>query len=140
MATSGGDDPVFARFRKRVAREPEQVVRYWRGGAPLWVSSDHQPADADVPPCPACGAPRHFEFQVSSRTGHAYLLVCHFPTLSPSGYQRQRAKFRQNVANKQLSFSALGNLATSMAKPPHSHQPLPVSENYKRACVPRRCQ
>ena len=64
MATSSGDDPVFARFRKRVAREPEQVVRYWRGGAPLWVSSEHQPAERDVPDCTACGARRHFEFQV----------------------------------------------------------------------------
>ncbi|XP_037076921.1 programmed cell death protein 2-like [Pollicipes pollicipes] len=63
MASSGGDDPVFTRFRKRVAREPEQVVRYWRGGAPLWVSSRRVPAAADVPAC-RCGAARQFEFQV----------------------------------------------------------------------------
>ncbi|KAF0288279.1 Programmed cell death protein 2 [Amphibalanus amphitrite] len=63
MASSSGDDPVFARFRKRVAREPEQVIRYWRGGAPLWVSKDHQPAETDIPDC-SCGAKRHFEFQI----------------------------------------------------------------------------
>lgn len=63
MASGGSDDPAFARFRKRVSREPEQVARYWRGGAPLWVSSRHVPAAGDVPAC-RCGAPRHFEFQI----------------------------------------------------------------------------
>lgn len=40
-----------------------QVVRYSRGGSPLWVSSQHTPSGQDVPPCP-CGAQRTFEFQV----------------------------------------------------------------------------
>lgn len=40
-----------------------QVVRYSRGGSPLWVSSQHIPSGQDVPPC-FCGAQRTFEFQV----------------------------------------------------------------------------
>lgn len=39
-----------------------KVVRYDRGGEPLWVSSSNKPVD--VPPCPACGQQRQFEFQV----------------------------------------------------------------------------
>lgn len=40
-----------------------QVVRYSRGGSPLWISSQHIPSAQDVSPC-ACGASRTFEFQV----------------------------------------------------------------------------
>lgn len=57
------DNKVFQRFKKRIAPEPHQVVRYSRGGSPLWVSSHHVPTDPDIPPC-TCGAKRTFEFQV----------------------------------------------------------------------------
>lgn len=57
------DNKVFQRFKKRIAPEPHQVVRYSRGGSPLWVSSQHIPSDQDIPPC-TCGAKRTFEFQV----------------------------------------------------------------------------
>ncbi|XP_072321469.1 programmed cell death protein 2 [Eucyclogobius newberryi] len=53
---------VFQRFKKRIAPEPHQVVRYHRGGLPLWVSAKHVPSD-EVPPC-SCGSKRVFEFQV----------------------------------------------------------------------------
>lgn len=39
-----------------------QVIRYDRGGEPLWVSLENKPQD--IPPCPACGEAREFEFQV----------------------------------------------------------------------------
>ena len=39
-----------------------QVLRYQRGGAPLLVSDEDM--SSDIPAC-KCGAPRHFEFQVS---------------------------------------------------------------------------
>jgi len=55
-------DEVFAEFRERIDREPEQIVRYQQGGTPLWVSKDCVPTD--IPPCAACGAERRFEFQV----------------------------------------------------------------------------
>ncbi|XP_056134893.1 programmed cell death protein 2 isoform X2 [Lampris incognitus] len=57
------DNKIFQRFKKRIAAEPHQVLRYSRGGSPLWVLSQHIPSDQDVPPC-TCGAKRIFEFQV----------------------------------------------------------------------------
>lgn len=80
------DNKVFQQFKKKIASEPHQVnkiqvykmsqmsvhlmlfcdiqvLRYSRGGSPLWVSSQHVPSDNDIPPC-TCGAPRGFEFQV----------------------------------------------------------------------------
>ncbi|XP_059179842.1 programmed cell death protein 2 [Centropristis striata] len=57
------DNKVFQRFKKRIAPEPHQVVRYSREGSPLWVSSQHIPSDQDIPPC-ICGTKRTFEFQV----------------------------------------------------------------------------
>ncbi|CAN9506961.1 unnamed protein product [Ophioblennius macclurei] len=57
------DNKLFQRFKKKIAPEPHQVVRYSRGGSPLWVSSQHIPLDEDIPAC-ICGAKRNFEFQV----------------------------------------------------------------------------
>ncbi|XP_029946749.1 programmed cell death protein 2 isoform X1 [Salarias fasciatus] len=57
------DNEMFQRFKKKIAPEPHQVVRYSRGGSPLWVSSQHIPSDEDIPAC-TCGAKRSFEFQV----------------------------------------------------------------------------
>ncbi|XP_029000618.1 programmed cell death protein 2 [Betta splendens] len=57
------DNRAFQQFKKRIAPEPHQVVRYSRGGSPLWVSSQHIPSDQDIPPC-SCGGKRIFEFQV----------------------------------------------------------------------------
>ncbi|KAK7913376.1 hypothetical protein WMY93_013587 [Mugilogobius chulae] len=54
---------IFQRFKKRIAPEPHQVVRYSRGGLPLWISAEHIPSDEAVPPC-SCGSKRVFEFQV----------------------------------------------------------------------------
>ncbi|CAL1603920.1 unnamed protein product [Knipowitschia caucasica] len=54
---------VFQRFKERIAPEPEQVVRYNRGGAPLWVSAKSIPTEEDIPAC-SCGSKRIFEFQV----------------------------------------------------------------------------
>ncbi|CBN79864.1 conserved unknown protein [Ectocarpus siliculosus] len=49
------------RFADRVARSPQQVVRYAYGGEPLWSASD--PPREEIPPC-ACGATRVFEMQL----------------------------------------------------------------------------
>uniref|UniRef100_A0A2L2Y6Z8 Programmed cell death protein 2 n=1 Tax=Parasteatoda tepidariorum TaxID=114398 RepID=A0A2L2Y6Z8_PARTP len=56
-------DKAFNKFQKRVKLEPEQVLRYQKGGVPLWVSSENVPSENDIPNC-SCGAKRHFEFQV----------------------------------------------------------------------------
>lgn len=57
------DNKMFQHFKRKIAPEPYQVVRYSRGGSPLWVSSQHIPSDEDIPSC-NCGAKRIFEFQV----------------------------------------------------------------------------
>ncbi|KAI8486830.1 Programmed cell death protein 2 [Branchiostoma belcheri] len=57
------EDQQFSVFRRRVRKEPEQVLRYDLGGVPLWVSRQHVPSTEDIPDC-TCGAPRQFEFQV----------------------------------------------------------------------------
>ncbi|XP_075453144.1 programmed cell death protein 2 isoform X2 [Ascaphus truei] len=57
------DDMVFNSFKRRIALEPEQVLRYCRGGEPLWISHQNVPAEEEIPNCP-CGAKRIFEFQV----------------------------------------------------------------------------
>ncbi|GLH15709.1 Programmed cell death protein 2 [Gryllus bimaculatus] len=58
------EDKVFVRFRSKVAKFPQQVLRYERGGRPLWLTSDNIPATNDIPPCPYCKAPRQFELQI----------------------------------------------------------------------------
>ena len=59
----------LSRFHLRLRRSgPTQVMRYSRdaGAAPLWPSVTHAPEHTarTVPPCPRCGAPRTFEFQI----------------------------------------------------------------------------
>ncbi|KAK3745516.1 hypothetical protein QZH41_009913 [Actinostola sp. cb2023] len=67
LAMAGKEDVIadkqFRIFKKRIAREPEQILRYNLGGQPLWVSGDHQPSVSDIPKC-LCGADRQFEFQI----------------------------------------------------------------------------
>ncbi|XP_002732353.1 programmed cell death protein 2-like [Saccoglossus kowalevskii] len=57
------NDEQFTVFQKRINHEPEQVLRYNRGGKPLWVSSENIPKDEEIPAC-QCGAKRKFEFQI----------------------------------------------------------------------------
>ncbi|KAK3909387.1 Programmed cell death protein 2 [Frankliniella fusca] len=58
------EDKAFNAFKARVAQNPGQVLRYQRGGKPLWLSEHHIPMEDSIPPCFHCGAKRIFEFQV----------------------------------------------------------------------------
>ncbi|XP_034249089.1 programmed cell death protein 2 [Thrips palmi] len=58
------EDKIFKSFKTRIAYNPGQVLRYQQNGEPLWLSDDHRPSDADIPPCTHCGSPRVFEFQI----------------------------------------------------------------------------
>lgn len=68
------EDRQFCKFSSRIKRNPDQVLRYNRGGEPLWISSHHIPNKDDIPCCEYCGQHRQFEFQVSRESLH-YLLV-----------------------------------------------------------------
>ncbi|XP_073407958.1 programmed cell death protein 2 isoform X1 [Dendrobates tinctorius] len=57
------EDKAFRRFKKRISIEPEQVLRYSKGGEPLWISLQNVPVENDIINCD-CGAKRVFEFQV----------------------------------------------------------------------------
>ncbi|XP_023779633.1 programmed cell death protein 2 [Cyanistes caeruleus] len=58
------EEKIFQMFKKQVAAEPEQIIRYCRGGeGPLWVSGENRPEEKDIPNC-VCGAKRIFEFQI----------------------------------------------------------------------------
>jgi len=56
------EDIACEKFRLRVARASDQVIRYERGGTPLLCTSS--PALGAPPPCHLCKAPRIFELQV----------------------------------------------------------------------------
>ncbi|KFO11601.1 Programmed cell death protein 2, partial [Balearica regulorum gibbericeps] len=58
------EDKIFQMFKEQVAAEPEQIIRYCRGGeGPVWVSGENIPEEKDIPNC-LCGAKRIFEFQI----------------------------------------------------------------------------
>lgn len=58
------EDVAFGKFKKRIALNNDQVLRYNRGGVPLWISSKNTLDDQQVPPCELCQSKRVFEFQV----------------------------------------------------------------------------
>ncbi|KAB5569485.1 hypothetical protein DKX38_003278 [Salix brachista] len=60
------DKKCWASFQQRIARAPEQVLRYCRNASakPLWPMSSGQPSKADIPNCCYCGGPSDFEFQI----------------------------------------------------------------------------
>lgn len=58
------EDVAFGKFKKRIALNNDQVLRYNRGGEPLWISSKNILNDQQVPHCEQCQAKRVFEFQV----------------------------------------------------------------------------
>ncbi|RPB03629.1 hypothetical protein L873DRAFT_1669401 [Choiromyces venosus 120613-1] len=78
------DDDVFQRFADRIANNPEQVLRYERGGTPLFYAVSDEvgkllnPNDEGflhkrIPKCANCGgSTRVFEFQI---TPHAIAVL-----------------------------------------------------------------
>jgi len=56
------EDLVCSKFRSRVSRAPDQVVRHDRGGLPLLCAA--KPDLTPPKPCQLCGANRTFEMQV----------------------------------------------------------------------------
>lgn len=57
-------DAVFSRFMKKISLCPEQILRYCRGGEPLFVSEPPADLARAVLPCGSCGGSRTFELQL----------------------------------------------------------------------------
>lgn len=55
-------DKVFQKFQKRIKHNSEQIIRYKRGGKPLWIAK--YPLPEKIPNCEYCNSPRQFEFQI----------------------------------------------------------------------------
>lgn len=76
VAASGGEgekyekmkarhgDAIFSRFMKMIAVCPQQILRYCRGGEPLFISEPPAHLAAAVMPCSSCGGPRTLELQL----------------------------------------------------------------------------
>lgn len=61
------EDKVFQQFKKIISAEPDQVIRYQRGGEPLWIANVENTVKSQLeglPSCTQCGGPRQFEFQI----------------------------------------------------------------------------
>mmetsp|Transcript_90170 Transcript_90170/g.227012 ORF Transcript_90170/g.227012 Transcript_90170/m.227012 type:complete len:457 (-) Transcript_90170:116-1486(-) len=59
----GEHDPVFSKFNRFAAVNNGHAVRYNFNSKPLWFCGPNQ-MDGAPAPCPHCGEPRVFEFQV----------------------------------------------------------------------------
>lgn len=61
-----GDRRSWATFQERLAKAPEQVLRYHRSAhaKALWPTASGRLSKVDIPKCSYCGGPRCFEFQI----------------------------------------------------------------------------
>nr|XP_057931270.1 programmed cell death protein 2-like isoform X2 [Doryrhamphus excisus] len=57
-------DAAFSRFMKRISPCPQQVLRYCRGGEPLFISEPPANMGKLVTLCGSCGGPRILELQL----------------------------------------------------------------------------
>lgn len=57
-------DASFSRFMKKIAACPQQILRYCRGGEPLFISEPPAQLAAAVTPCSSCRGPRTLELQL----------------------------------------------------------------------------
>lgn len=57
-------DAIFLRFMKKISVCPEQVLRYCRGGKPLFIAEPPANMSEVVSTCGSCGGPRTFELQL----------------------------------------------------------------------------
>lgn len=64
MAAEVSEDKQFTKFKDKTQSYPDQVLRYNKGGDPLWVSESNKPLT--VPCCEFCESERRFEFQVGT--------------------------------------------------------------------------
>ena len=58
------EDKELTKFSKQIKKNPLQVLRYGRGGKPLWMTSANIPKENEIPNCGHCGASCIYEFQI----------------------------------------------------------------------------
>uniref|UniRef100_A0A182QED0 MYND-type domain-containing protein n=1 Tax=Anopheles farauti TaxID=69004 RepID=A0A182QED0_9DIPT len=108
------EDKTFDKFKARIAADPDQVLRYERGGKPLWLSPIVPKA---VPPCVRCNGPRVYEFQIMPQLLNSLnndrldwgTLVCYTCEASCDieGYVEEFI-FRQDVLNTDTARQGVG--------------------------------
>ncbi|CAH3043326.1 unnamed protein product [Pocillopora meandrina] len=114
-------DKQFRKFKKRITREPKQVLRYHQNGEPLWVSDEGKPSEDDIPRCD-CGSERVFEFQIMPQLlnhlqvdsleesvdwGTLVVYTCAQSCGDGSSYQTEFI-WKQNFADTGIPTTALG--------------------------------
>lgn len=57
-------DAIFSRFMKKISLCPQQILRYCRGGKPLFISEPPANLARLVSACGSCGGSRTFELQL----------------------------------------------------------------------------
>lgn len=62
------EDTLFLKFKNRIQSNPDQVIRYERGGSPLYISSLNHAQN--IPKCEECKGDRQFEFQIMPQMLH----------------------------------------------------------------------
>lgn len=60
LTNENTNDSIYQAFMKTIKKDPEQVIRYDRGGTPLLCSKN---SISNIEPC-QCGSERQFEFQI----------------------------------------------------------------------------
>ena len=63
------EDRISHKFKTKIFLEPEQIFRYGKGVAPIWIAGENIPQEKDIPDCP-CGAKRISEFQIMPQLPH----------------------------------------------------------------------
>lgn len=103
-------DKAFSYFKKQISTEPEQILRYDRGGKPLLIAKEPKPLD--IPLCEYCGSVRQFEFQIMPQMlavlketevdwGVLLVYTCKNSCTNISGYKREYV-FKQDVSTDEL--------------------------------------
>jgi len=57
-------DKQFKKFKKRLQRCPDQILRYNFNGEPLFPTNDEKEQNKIIPACTKCGTKRVFELQL----------------------------------------------------------------------------
>ncbi|XP_060527744.1 programmed cell death protein 2 [Cylas formicarius] len=108
---SHSEDKIFSNFKKKISEYPDQVIRYCRGGQPLFIAKEPVP-DA-IPNCEYCGAKRQFEFQIMPQMitllkedsvdwGILLIYTCQNSCIGDSLYSyKKEFVFKQDILNEQ---------------------------------------